>query len=186
MEPILLVGSANGIYSGQVLAENYGHLFPCEEVEILKQGPSHEEYIDAWVDVEGKEFLIDGVTHTIQSNEGNTWPSLKDTNGLNYNQSNHIKQKLNFMASKHTPGPWALDTSDNYVSKFRIYSELDGANVLWVDPDEETINNGDANTRLIAAAPELLEALKVLAYNQNLTASDYKKAFAAIDKAEGK
>lgn len=61
---------------------------------------------------------------------------------------------------KHTPGPWYFDTNENYASKFRVYTETGGANVIWVDPDQESIEDGEANARLIAAAPELLKQLE--------------------------
>jgi len=55
-------------------------------------------------------------------------------------------------AAKHTPGPWRLDAHNNVMHK-------DG---LVAFP---CISGGfpqEANARLIAAAPELLEALQVL------------------------
>jgi len=67
--------------------------------------------------------------------------------------------------SKHTPGPWQTETVDSVV---RIHGGVFAGAAravvevadVWV-PDGE---NGDAaqvaNARLIAAAPDLLEALK--------------------------
>lgn len=59
---------------------------------------------------------------------------------------------------KFTPGEWELETHENFVSKYRIYATSDGANVGWFDPDEETKEAGEANAKLISAAPDLLEA----------------------------
>ncbi len=109
--------------------------------------------------------------------------------------------------TKHTPGPWRVE---------------DGTTLVWgnCNPDdnssrgmgypiaESRINpsgnwstgpyadEGEANARLIAAAPELLEALKAAVSQVHLTNSsepmspDVKRVFdqccAAIAKAEGK
>lgn len=52
--------------------------------------------------------------------------------------------------SKHTPGPWTIETYHNAF--FRIVRDRDSAEL----PSE----CGPANAALIAAAPELLEALE--------------------------
>ena len=84
---------------------------------------------------------------------------------------------------KHTPGPWAigLETDEN-----------DGHGQI-ISPEGEHIASVSmypivANARLLAAAPELLEACKaMLAADDEL---DYpvvvKQARAAIAKAEGR
>lgn len=81
--------------------------------------------------------------------------------------------------SKHTPGPWratlktvtAPETEDRLALEVRIH----GGNV----------DDNRANARLIAAAPELLEALvELLAEVEGCGASE-KKARAAIAKATG-
>lgn len=63
------------------------------------------------------------------------------------------------MNTKHTPGPWHVGRKQNHggtTSAERIVSE-DGeaicAELSWHD-------DGEANARLIAAAPELLEMLE--------------------------
>lgn len=67
------------------------------------------------------------------------------------------------MNTKHTPGPWKVRTN--------VHKECNGDSWGWVSPD--TLSNislpgisihwtggtGLANAKLIAAAPELLEAL---------------------------
>ena len=63
------------------------------------------------------------------------------------------------MPTTHTPGPWSVD---------------DGCRI----PD------GPADARLIAAAPDLLEQLKI-ALPMICTVSGAAAAQAAIDKAEG-
>jgi hypothetical protein len=62
------------------------------------------------------------------------------------------------MSAKHTPGPWKQGSSDEdacvvYSSDDHIIAGCEG-----IDFDEGTEN---ANARLIAAAPELLEALEL-------------------------
>lgn len=55
------------------------------------------------------------------------------------------------MEAKHTPGPWRLSRTQRYV--------MDGVAAPWVC--EVTERPGwEANARLIAASPSLLEALK--------------------------
>jgi hypothetical protein len=110
------------------------------------------------------------------------------------------------VSGKHTPGPWKATESD----------PAEGAHVFWITaPQGCGPNNGEvdittmhgnkpANARLIAAAPELLEALRyaekglALANTQALEQlkerNEYESIFqapldaarAAIAKAEGK
>ena len=68
--------------------------------------------------------------------------------------------------TKHTPGPWAIWTSCSYR---RIGSEATGREVAYPTtqrdghPDIEFPNGGadGPDARLIAAAPDLLEAVKL-------------------------
>lgn len=85
--------------------------------------------------------------------------------------------------SAHTPGPWTArkhtDTKGWTVSA--------GNSIASVKPRPEA----EANARLIAAAPELLEALKEIreaccSGMGSLPAADIKRAQAAIEKAEGR
>lgn len=95
--------------------------------------------------------------------------------------------------SKHTPGPWNM-TADGGG----FYVEGGDLLVAWaqeVDPcpsGAEDYFPGDtteANARLIAAAPELLEALELLTAGIENSVSDtyipLVKARAAIAKATG-
>lgn len=53
--------------------------------------------------------------------------------------------------TKHTPGPWKIQEAFNRIETDReIIATVDG----W------ELGNGKANARLIAAAPELLQALE--------------------------
>jgi hypothetical protein len=101
------------------------------------------------------------------------------------------------MKTKHTPGPWSW-SKDMSDGKAGIY-EGDGGrdDVLIAEVTDEETGNGTAiaNANLIAAAPELLEALKTTvedhqcAVNCNGPNYDcpcwYCQACAAIAKAEG-
>lgn len=66
--------------------------------------------------------------------------------------------------AKHTPGPWALESETRSGGTERYVTTADGARtIMWtpgaaysVDSDAEL----DANARLIASAPTILEALE--------------------------
>lgn len=99
---------------------------------------------------------------------------------------------------KHTPGPWKIETAPNRFGKdfTGVSTVCDFGHDQWANLALCANNgmNGDANARLIAAAPDLLEALK---YAERMLDS-YKtthvgvhhaaleKARAAIAKAEGR
>ena len=106
--------------------------------------------------------------------------------------------------SKHTPGPWSVERSNKH-------------GIIWIDAAESRLgdicdlyhitasdqlvakDNAEANAKLIAAAPDLLEACKMFAEwlhedNQHSPNSPYqidrhakavKTTMAAIAKAEG-
>ena len=98
--------------------------------------------------------------------------------------------------TKHTPGPWVVEP-ENYDcdggTLVRTKGKICLANVWGVmfakTPDDESL----ANARLIAAAPDLLEALEYLAGACELALdNDYPEgrdpvsvARAAIAKAKG-
>jgi hypothetical protein len=86
--------------------------------------------------------------------------------------------------SKHTPGPWFSQYDDNGF--YEIGSEAVSLRLAFTHGEGDT---DEANARLIAAAPELLEALKDLLYQAKLSENeggwDFEQATAAIAKAEG-
>ena len=65
------------------------------------------------------------------------------------------------MSTQHTPGPWSV-TDGHYPS----FKEISGPSfkisvVMWAtDLTEDDYQKRDADLRLIAAAPDLLEALQ--------------------------
>lgn len=91
--------------------------------------------------------------------------------------------------SKHSPGPWGIKfTPDNYRHRWSI-SSSGGFSLCYGDGwGCEFTEEGDANARLIAAAPDLLEALIDSVCALECCGKDYpaaEKARAAIAKARG-
>lgn len=97
---------------------------------------------------------------------------------------------------KHTPGPWKAYPVSYDASAYYIFAKntKDGRSPTVAHIPRSTIQPMEANARLIAAAPELLEALQDL--NRELVLSDVdlgymeshfrpwlNKAYAAIAKA---
>lgn len=61
--------------------------------------------------------------------------------------------------SKHTPGPWLQNKYGSVVDRAGDGVQFRGVSTLCSGSDER-IEEAEANTRLIAAAPDLLEALE--------------------------
>ena len=101
------------------------------------------------------------------------------------------------MTSKHTPGPWKLEF--NRLISNRACSWTFRANGYLIGESFLTgTSEGEANAHLIAAAPEMYEALRVLAeemeycnrespQSMHMTIPYWaKRARAALAKAEGR
>ena len=98
------------------------------------------------------------------------------------------------MATKHTPAPWiyALPHKGSY-GEIVYTSDMKTWVVNCSSPNLST-EQSKANAHLIAAAPELLEALKEFldlefpegALDNTLAQMAVEKALKAINKAEGK
>ena len=83
------------------------------------------------------------------------------------------------MSTQHTPGPWATRESATHVTVTNARGDA-------VFHDDKRIPGVMADARLIAAAPELLEALKVLVENGGIGPEQmFHDARAAIAKATG-
>jgi hypothetical protein len=95
---------------------------------------------------------------------------------------------------KHTPGPWKITTIADYTFIGEVDNTRDGQGIC------EMMGECEANAKLIAAAPELLSALKRLELasamvalvdnsEENLEAVELRAALnmsiKAIEKAEG-
>lgn len=78
----------------------------------------------------------------------------------------------------HTPGPWTAN--HNIVATTRGRLAIDCGMSGATDAED------CANARLVAAAPELLAALKALVDVDEVTAGTYEMAESAIAKAEGR
>ena len=103
------------------------------------------------------------------------------------------------MKTKHTPGPWMVHTYDVNLGPYNKALDVgtSGRAVAKVIGEFENPKVGDqarANARLIAAAPELLEALEAVTrrlehvlHKNGISAlpTDIKNARAAIAKARG-
>lgn len=96
--------------------------------------------------------------------------------------------------NQHTPGPWWFNENENWTTNpFSVTVRKRGVNRTTVVniPNRMTVpkQEQEANARLVAAAPDLLEALQTMP--QGLVWSDdelwrwSEKARAAIDKATG-
>ena len=98
--------------------------------------------------------------------------------------------------AKHTPGPWSIDGGGSVISSDAVtdLAILNMANprFSWGGSDFSTKSHREANARLIAAAPELLDALRFCAavcageimHKQGLIDA-LEKARSAIAKATG-
>ncbi len=93
--------------------------------------------------------------------------------------------------SKRTPGPWIV-SGNRDSDEFTVIQETSGATICSIEQTFGFAEADIANSRLIAAAPDLYEACKALRdYLQaaSVTSTDIKTLHAnldaAIQKAEG-
>ena len=96
------------------------------------------------------------------------------------------------MKTEHTPGPWSYYAGEAqpnpYWRNYRLYV---GERLVAEIGCTNAVGDGDANARLIAAAPELLAALTALVGHADLGEVDLEpeeqaalaSARAAIEKA---
>ena len=90
----------------------------------------------------------------------------------------------------HTPGPWNCNRSS--ASGYDIVcSENSPTDVCVISRRDKTTGEIDANARLIASAPDLIEALRAVVATEIYLPDHpqrqaaYRNARAAIAKAEG-
>jgi hypothetical protein len=89
-------------------------------------------------------------------------------------------------AAKHTPGPWVIN--DLYAETEIHGPQNSGAMIAVMRPwgmASDEPNPQHANARLIAAAPELLEALQGVLRVADRATDEFDAARAAIAKATG-
>jgi len=98
------------------------------------------------------------------------------------------------MSAKHTHGPWEAENNGHFweiVPKNRVSAQpYRVGDVCASDPENPSSGIQEANARLIAAAPELLEALQNILAVANVRINDpriaqFDAARAAVAKATG-
>jgi len=100
---------------------------------------------------------------------------------------------------KHTPGPWLIDRNNCHTGGIATIHHCIGNDWVeiwtdkWIEGDGLTEEVMEANARLMAAAPDLLQALsKLLAmcerqedFNDDGDGQMFDRCYAAIKKATG-
>lgn len=91
---------------------------------------------------------------------------------------------------KYTPGPWTVEETDEtyWIGTARANTHKVGEVIIGMDHGpytDEAEARILANAHLIAAAPDLLEALQAIVRRVALVSPYYEMAQAAIAKAEG-
>lgn len=98
---------------------------------------------------------------------------------------NDCEDDINDGISPPTPGPWKVVTSWYDYS----VEGPNGEEIIWQDGPYQTPTIKLSDARLIAAAPELLEALEtclvLMDYGGTWTVEEQNTARAAIAKAKG-
>jgi len=97
------------------------------------------------------------------------------------------------MSTQHTPGPWLTDRNNVHTGQIATVMHCKNGWVeIWTDKWAETgleEDEQEANARLIAAAPELLEALQDLCRRLGpsyFLEQNWAAPLSAIAKATGK
>jgi hypothetical protein len=100
------------------------------------------------------------------------------------------------MSAKHTSGPWSVDGGEEVRGERFVRVTARGGYVVARTKRNGIDDAAEANARLIAAAPELLEALKRMSAvaldliersgGAETEEPEFQRARAAIAKAEGK
>jgi hypothetical protein len=90
------------------------------------------------------------------------------------------------MSTKHTPGPWKIYPEPRHVDRFKIVHASTGY-CIGEAYDVSGSPENEANAHVMAAAPDLLEALKEMTETGGWMPSDERfiRANAAIAKATG-
>lgn len=91
---------------------------------------------------------------------------------------------------KGYPGPWSMRIKDGMaIFDFDHNGEVPHYRfaecVVSMSTDDEQMDYLMANARLIAAAPELLEALQIICFFEDISSAQREIAKAAIAKALG-
>src|SRR3990167_164278 len=102
-------------------------------------------------------------------------------------QEMKLTKKENAMTTqtqKHTEGPWRIRHTS--IGGHRAISDKNNKDIVVVTGIGEIEEEQDANARLIAAAPELLEALKLMVeqYGGMVDGGVEKNARISVEKAK--
>lgn len=87
--------------------------------------------------------------------------------------------------SAHTKGPWDFWSGYNPYDKIEAQVTADGGDIV-IASYNHLISEGEANARLIAAAPELLEALQMILDHHQMEWRTDDVACIAAEKAIAK
>lgn len=80
--------------------------------------------------------------------------------------------------SKHTPGPWDYWSGYNAYDKVEAQITAEGGDIV-IASYNHLISEGEANARIMAAAPDLLEALeKIVEYAHQYSGRERSQAAA--------
>jgi len=83
---------------------------------------------------------------------------------------------------EHTPGPWKLTRAFG-INEWSISGKLYAGRFIGTARNQQ---EAEANARLVAAAPELLETLKEVIRLSDRKVDEWDRAKEAIAKAEGR
>lgn len=89
---------------------------------------------------------------------------------------------------KGTPGPWRVSEKRGDLIDIRHDNNEPGAmslNLAHVVARTSWLKEAEVNAKLIAAAPELLEALQIICFFEDISLAQREIAEAAIAKALG-
>ena len=82
------------------------------------------------------------------------------------------------MKTNHTPGQWITENPDNRKANFAIYTTEKPEGIANVYPGDEA----EANARLIAAAPNMLETLRYIVEQIEATPDELDAALLGLIK----
>ena len=110
-----------------------------------------------------------------------------------YWELNRMAKEVFQKQSEPTPGPWLYSHEHAWNRSGGLFVAKSGAYVIHAKSwDQSKIYDDEKNARILAAAPDMLKALKVIAVwanNPNNNSEDYADIHAlsmeAITKAEG-
>lgn len=98
------------------------------------------------------------------------------------------------MKPKHTPGPWVIENGYDGEGQCIVSTDTEYGDCVCITKSlDQDFEGNEANARLIAAAPEMLEALETLSRQlvrlgtgvQAHLQDELKRAQAALSKARG-